>query len=164
MRSRESRRRERRIARRMSTPILLLAGDEGPVLDSLRDDAQKYGIPVVPEAGSPDVADSPPPTVAIVVARVIDDRSALRRGLATLDAQEHRLTPTTVRIVVILSGASKIVPSKLRGALTREILYQVESGLFPDEHSRPWRSLRLRSGSTLLRALGIKVFRVPSAT
>ncbi|WP_440708090.1 hypothetical protein [Herbiconiux sp. YIM B11900] len=177
MRSRESRRRERRIAARMAEPVLLLAGDPGEVLDALREDAAKFGIPVVaPRPGTaPGDAVSQPgdgaasagdaavhPTVAVVVAQVGDGQSSLRRGLRMLDREEDRLRPETVRIVVILAGASRVLPRRVRDALAPEILYQVESGLYSDEHSRPWRTLRLRSGQAVLRALGIRVFRVPA--
>ena len=92
MRSRESLRRERRIAARMAAPVLLLAGDPGEVLEALREDAAKYGIPVVdprPAVGDPGATpaepaegggDDPPPTIAVVIAQVGDDQSSLRRG------------------------------------------------------------------------------------
>jgi hypothetical protein len=160
----------------MAAPVLLLAGDPGEVLEALREDAAKYGIPVVdphPAVGDPgatpaepaeDDGDDPPPTIAVVVAQVGDGQSSLRRGLRMLDREEDRLRPDTVRIVVILAGASRVLPRRVRDALAPEILYQVESGLYSDEHSRPWRTLRLRSGQAVLRALGIRVFRVPAPT
>lgn len=160
----------------MAAPVLLLAGDPGEVLEALREDAAKYGIPVVDplptpdasaaapvrKAGDDDEDDDPHPTIAVVVAQVGDGQSSLRRGLRMLDREEDRLRPDTVRIVVILAGASRVLPRRVRDALAPEILYQVESGLYSDEHSRPWRTLRLRSGQAVLRALGIRVFRVPA--
>lgn len=160
----------------MAVPVLLLAGDPGEVLEALREDAAKYGIAVVgPHPAANDPAAEPAdaasgdgaaehPTIAVVVAQVGDGQSSLRRGLRMLDREEDRLRPETVRIVVILAGASRVLPRRVRDALAPEILYQVESGLYSDEHSRPWRTLRLRSGQAVLRALGIRVFRVPAPT
>ena len=69
------------------------------------------------------------------------------------------LAPHAVRIVVTVSGVTRLAP-KLERTLTSEVLHQIDAAWASSGFRRPFRPLRMRLGLAGLRAAGVRVFRV----
>lgn len=97
--------------------------------------------------------------LAVIAIRRPGDDPAFHRAHEAAERIDALLAPHAVRIVVTVSGATRLVP-KVERALTSEVLHQIGAASARSGFERPFRPLRMRLGLAGLRAAGVRVFRV----
>jgi len=142
---------------------VVLAGTQD-LLPVLRAAAVRAGVDaarmrVVGVDDVPDAEETWDAELAVIAIRRPGDDPAFHRAHEAAEAILPLMVPHAVRIVVTVSGATRLVP-KLERTLTSEVLHQIGAASAPTGTARPFRSLRMRLGLAGLRAAGVRVFRI----
>jgi hypothetical protein len=112
------------------------------------------GVDDVPDLHGPAVAE-----LAVIAIRRRGDDPAFHRAQEAAELIEPLLRPGAVRIVITVSGVTRLAP-KLERALTAEVLHQLGAATAASGFRRPFRNLRTRLGTAGLRTAGLRVFRL----
>lgn len=107
----------------------------------------------------PDPSETGHAELAVIAIRRPGNDPAFHRAHEAADLIGPLLTPHAVRIVITVSGATRLVP-KLERTLTSEVLHQIGAASAPSGFRRPFRTMRLRLGLAALQAAGVRVFRI----
>ena len=154
---RRAERRRRAALEALARPVLI-DGDATELVALLAHDARASGIAVI-APDSPAAERQQPARVIVLAVEGRGRRSSFTRAAEMLRAKEPSLTPDAVRIVVVQSGRSRVMPPRLKRRLTDEILYQVSLAFPQLPPQRKWRSFRLRAGLAALDAAGLRILR-----
>ncbi|WP_141399262.1 hypothetical protein [Curtobacterium sp. 'Ferrero'] len=146
---------------------VVLAGTQD-LLPVLRGAAVRAGVDamrmrVVGVDDLPDPGERGAAELAVIAIRRPGDDPAFHRAHEAAELIAPLLAPNAVRIVVTVSGMTRLAP-KLERTLTSEVLHQISAASAPSGSSRPFRSLRMRLGLAGLKASGVRVFRVSIGT
>ncbi|ROS77690.1 hypothetical protein EDF24_0449 [Curtobacterium sp. PhB130] len=142
---------------------VVLAGTQD-LLPVLRVAAVRAGVDaarlrVVGVDDLPDPAETGNAELAVIAIRRPGDDPAFHRAHEAAETISPLLAPHAVRIVVTVSGATRLAP-KLERTLTTEVLHQMGAAAAPTGLKRPFRNLRMRLGLAALQTAGVRVFRV----
>lgn len=133
---------------------ILLEGDAEVLLAALRAGAGTFGIPETDHAST----DQPARVVVLAIHRD-SRRSSLVKATKLLRRLDDEVAPDAVRIVVVQSVRSRLVPPRLLRLIASEILFQVAIALPGVQAAQMTRTLRQRWGLTTLDAAGFRVLR-----
>lgn len=147
----------------LRTADVVLAGTQD-LLPALRAAAVRAGVDaarmrVVGVDDPPDPGETGHAELAVIAIRRPGDDPAFHRAHETVESISPLLAPHAVRIVVTVSGLTRLAP-KVERTLTSEVLHQIGAASAVSGFERPFRSFRMRLGLAALRAAGVKVFRV----
>ncbi|WP_144761023.1 hypothetical protein [Curtobacterium sp. 9128] len=147
----------------LRTAHVVLAGTQDllPVLRaaSVRAGVDATRMRVVEADDLPDPTEKGSADLAVIAIRRPGDDPAFHRAQETAERIGPLLAPNAVRIVVTVSGATRLVP-KLERTLTTEVLHQMGSAAALNTVTRPFRTLRMRLGLAALQTAGVRVFRI----
>lgn len=133
---------------------ILLEGDAEALVAALRAGAGTFGIPEADQASQ----DKPARVVVLAIHRD-SRRSSLVKAATMLRKLDDQVAPDAVRIVVVQSVRSRLVPPRLRRLIASEILFQVAVALPGVVAAEKTRTLRQRWALTSLDAAGFRVLR-----
>ncbi len=105
----------------------------------------------------PDPGETWDAELAVIAIRRPGDDPAFHRAHEAAELIDPLLAPHAVRIVVTVSGATRLVP-KVERTLTSEVLHQIGAASARSGFERPFRPLRMRLG---LAGSGRRGARVP---
>jgi hypothetical protein len=147
----------------LGTAHVVLAGTQ-ELLPVLRAAAVRAGVDaarmrVIGVDDLPDPSEQWDAELAVIAIRRPGDDPAFHRAHEAAELIDGLLVPNAVRIVVTVSGVTRLAP-RLERTLTSEVLHQIGAASAPSGFERPFRNLRMRAGLTGLRAAGVRVFRV----
>ncbi|MBT1545681.1 hypothetical protein [Curtobacterium aurantiacum] len=147
----------------LASADVVLAGTQ-ELLPVLRAAAVRAGIDaarmrVVGVDDLPDPEGTWDAALAVIAIRRPGDDPAFHRAQEAAELIAPMLAPHAVRIVVTVSGVTRLAP-KLERTLTSEVLHQIDAASASSGFRRPFRPLRMRLGLAGLRAAGVRVFRV----
>ncbi|MBT1582894.1 MULTISPECIES: hypothetical protein [Curtobacterium] len=147
----------------LASADVVLAGTQ-ELLPVLRAAAVRAGIDaarmrVIGVDDLPDPDETWDAALAVIAIRRPGDDPAFHRAQAAAELIAPMLAPHAVRIVVTVSGVTRLAP-KLERTLTSEVLHQIDAASASSGFRRPFRPLRMRLGLAGLRAAGVRVFRV----
>lgn len=142
---------------------VVLAGTQ-ELLPILRTAAVRAGVDaarmrVVGVDDLPDPDETWDAELAVIAIRRPGDDPAFHRAHEAAEVIDGLLAPNAVRIVVTVSGVTRLAP-RVERTLTSEVLHQIGAASAPSGFERPFRNLRMRLGLAALRAAGVRVFRV----
>ncbi|MBF4588642.1 MULTISPECIES: hypothetical protein [unclassified Curtobacterium] len=142
---------------------VVLAGTQ-ELLPVLRAAAVRAGVDatrmrVVGVDDLPDPTDHAEAELAVIAIRRPGDDPAFHRAQDAAEKIDPLMAPNAVRIVVTVSGATRLAP-KLERTLTTEVLHQMGAAAAPFGFRRPFRNLRKRLGLAALQTAGVRVFRI----
>ncbi|MBT2502085.1 hypothetical protein [Curtobacterium sp. ISL-83] len=142
---------------------VVLAGTQ-ELLPALRASAVRAGVDaarmrVVETDDPPDPTERGDAELAVIAIRRPGDDPAFHRANEVAELIAPLLAANAVRVVVTVSGATRLAP-RLERTLTSEVLHQIGEASAPSGFRRPFRSLRMRLGLAGLRASGVRVFRI----
>ncbi|GAA3341736.1 hypothetical protein GCM10017714_26960 [Curtobacterium pusillum] len=142
---------------------VVLAGTQ-ELLPVLRAAAVRAGVDatrmrVVGVDDLPDPGETGHAELAVIAIRRPGDDPAFHRAQEAAEMIAPLLAPHAVRIVVTVSGLTRLAP-KVERTLTSEVLHQIGAASAPSGFKRPFRNFRMRLGLAGLRAAGVRVFRV----
>uniref|UniRef100_A0A942SXY3 Uncharacterized protein n=1 Tax=Neobacillus citreus TaxID=2833578 RepID=A0A942SXY3_9BACI len=123
-------------------------------------DASRMRVVGVDDLPDPDEVGSA--ELAVIAIRRPGDDPAFHRAHEAAERIAPLLAPNAVRIVVTVSGVTRLAP-KLERTLTSEVLHQIGAASAPSGFERPFRGVRMRLGLAGLRAAGVRVFRITIA-
>jgi hypothetical protein len=151
----------------LGTADVVLAGTQ-ELLPVLRAAAVRAGIDaarmrVIGVDDLPDPEETWAAELAVIAIRRPGDDPAFHRAQEAAELIDPLLVPHAVRIVVTVSGLTRLAP-KVERTLTSEVLHQIDAASAPSGFERPFRSMRMRLGLAALRAAGVRVFRVSIGT
>ncbi|OIH99532.1 MULTISPECIES: hypothetical protein [unclassified Curtobacterium] len=151
----------------LASADVVLAGTQ-ELLPVLRAAAVRAGIDaarmrVVGVDDPPDPDETWDATLAVIAIRRPGDDPAFHRAQAAAESIDPLLAPGAVRVVVTVSGLTRLAP-KLERTLTSEVLHQIGVASAWSGFRRPFRGLRMRLGLAGLRASGVRVFRISIGT
>ena len=144
----------RAIAPHVQSAAILLEGDAEALVSALRAGAGSFGIPATAHAST----DKPARVVVLAIHRD-SRRSSLVKATTMLRNLDDQVAPDAVRIVVVQSVRSRLVPPRLRRRIASEILFQVAIALPGVVAAQKTRTLRQRWALTTLDAAGFRVLR-----
>ncbi|MDM7884681.1 MULTISPECIES: hypothetical protein [Curtobacterium] len=147
----------------LATAEVVLAGTQD-LLPVLRTSAVRAGVDasrmrVVGVDDVHEVADHADADLAVIAIRRPGEDPAFHRAQETAELIAPLLAPHAVRIVVTVSGVTRLAP-KVERTLTSEVLHQIGIASATSGFKRPFRSMRTRLGTAGLRAAGVRVFRI----
>ena len=147
----------------LRTAEVVLAGTQD-LLPVMRASAVRAGVDVarmrvVGVDDLPDPGETGHAELAVIAIRRPGDDPAFHRAHEAAEMIAPLLAPNAVRIVVTVSGVTRLAP-KLERTLTSEVLHQIGEASAPSGNARPFRSFRMRLGLAGLRAAGVRVFRI----
>ena len=147
----------------LRTAEVVLAGTQD-LLPVMRASAVRAGVDVarmrvVGVDDLPDPGEIGHAELAVIAIRRPGDDPAFHRAHEAAEMIAPLLAPNAVRIVVTVSGVTRLAP-KLERTLTSEVLHQIGEASAPSGNARPFRSFRMRLGLAGLRAAGVRVFRI----
>jgi len=147
----------------LATAEVVLTGTQD-LLPVLRAAAVRAGVDaarmrVVHLDDLPDPDDRPDAELAVIAIRRRGDGPAFHRAQQAAERIEPLLAPNAVRVVVTVSGVTRLAP-KVERTLTSEVLHQIGAASATSGLRRPFRDLRSRLGLAGLRASGVRVFRI----
>ena len=147
----------------LATAHVVLAGTQ-ELLPVLRAATVRAGVDaarmrVVGVDDLPDPGETWDAELAVIAVRRPGDDPAFHRAQAAAEMIEPLMAPSAVRVVVTVSGVTRLAP-KLERTLTSEVLHQIGAASAPSGLERPFRSLRMRLGLAALKTAGVRVFRV----
>ncbi len=120
-------------------------------------DAQRMRVIGVDDLPEPDGTGDA--ELAVIAIRRPGDDPAFHRAQEAAERIDPLLAPNAVRIVVTVSGLTRLAP-KLERTLTAEVLHQIGSASAPNAVKAPFRNLRMRLGLAALQTAGVRVFRI----
>ncbi|MFS0728686.1 hypothetical protein ABC270_01250 [Curtobacterium sp. 1P10AnD] len=142
---------------------VVLAGTQ-ELLPVLRAAAVRAGVDamrmrVVGVDDLPDPGETGDAELAVIAIRRPGDDPAFHRAHEAAELIDPLLAPNAVRIVVTVSGMTRLAP-KVERTLTSEVLHQIGAAAAPTGRDRPFRNLRMRLGLAALKTSGVRVFRI----
>ncbi|MGN8049213.1 hypothetical protein ACTJKO_05945 [Curtobacterium sp. 22159] len=147
----------------LASAEVVLAGTQD-LLPVLRAAAVRAGVDatrmrVVGVDDLPDPGETGQAELAVIAIRRPGEDPAFHRAHEAAELIAPLLAPNAVRIVVTVSGLTRLAP-KVERTLTSEVLHQIGAASAPSGFERPFRNFRMRLGLAGLRAAGVRVFRI----
>lgn len=147
---------EAETAHLLSRPILL-DGDAETLIETLGASARDTFLTVLSYQEWLDLG-AEPSRVVVLVMEGHGRRSSFAQAIELLRAMDSAIASDAIRIVIVQSGRSKVVPPRVQRLIAAEILHQVALAS-PRIGPPQSRSFRRRVGLATLDAAGLRILR-----
>ena len=147
---------EAETAHLLSRPILL-DGDAETLIDSIGSSARDSGLQVLSYQQWLD-SGAEPSRVVVLGIEGHGRRSSFAQAVELLRAIDAAVASDAIRIVIVQSGRSKVVPPRVQRLIAAEILHQIALAS-PRIGPPQSRSFRRRVGLATLDAAGLRILR-----